>query len=124
MSALEESAVIAEALDACAHKLDGSAASPEYYRRRRRVFYSALKYAVREKRLSANPLDGSGLDREWKAPAADYAVNLAFRLLSWADASRSFRVYSGTGDIGRLLAANGRTAVPPAPDRLRSSGRV
>ena len=75
MSALEESAVIARALDACARKLDGSAASPEYYRRRRRVFYSALKYAVREKRLSANPLDRPGLDREWKAPNVDYAID-------------------------------------------------
>jgi integrase len=75
VSALEESSVIARALEACAHKLDGSAASPEYYRRRRRVFYSALKYAVREKRLSANPLDGLRLDREWKAPTVDYAVD-------------------------------------------------
>ena len=75
MSALEESAVIARVLDACAHKLDGSAASPEYYRRRRRVFYSALKYAVREKRLSANPLDRPGLDREWKAPNVDHAID-------------------------------------------------
>ena len=75
ISALEQSAVIALALDACAHKLDGSAASPEYYRRRRRVLYSALKYAVREKRLSANPLDSLSLDREWKAPTVDYAVD-------------------------------------------------
>jgi hypothetical protein len=30
---------------------------------------------VREKRLSANPLDGFGLDREWKAPIVDYAVD-------------------------------------------------
>ena len=75
MSVLEESAVIARALDACARKLDGSAASREYYRRRRQVFYSALKYAVREKRLSANPLDRPGLDREWKAPPGDYAID-------------------------------------------------
>ena len=67
--------MIARALDACAHKLDGSAASPEYYRRRRRVFYSALKYAVREKRLSADPLDGLRLDREWKAPNVDHAID-------------------------------------------------
>jgi AraC-like DNA-binding protein len=35
----------------------------------------ALKYAVREKRLSANPLDGAGIDREWKAPEVDHAVD-------------------------------------------------
>jgi hypothetical protein len=60
VSALEESSLVGRALDACARKLDGSAASAQYYRRRRRVFYAALKYAVREKRLSANPLDGTG----------------------------------------------------------------
>jgi hypothetical protein len=68
MSALEELSVIGHALDACGRKLDGSVASAEYYRRRRRVFYGALKYAVREQRLSANPLDRANLDREWKAP--------------------------------------------------------
>jgi integrase len=75
VSALEESSVVGRALDACARKLDGSAASAQYYRRRRRVLYAALKYAVREKRLSANPLDGAGLDREWKAPDVDHAVD-------------------------------------------------
>jgi len=75
MSALEESSVIGRALDACSRKLDGSAASAEYYRRRRRVFYGALKYAVREQRLSANPLHGAKLDREWKAPDVEQAVD-------------------------------------------------
>jgi hypothetical protein len=57
MLALEEATMVGRALDACGRKLDGSAAAPQYYRRRRRVFYAALKYAVREGRLSANPLD-------------------------------------------------------------------
>jgi integrase len=74
MPTLEEANVVAKALDACGRKLDGSAASAQYYRRRRRVFYAALKYAVREKRLSANPLDGVQ-DREWKAPEVDHAVD-------------------------------------------------
>jgi integrase len=74
VSALEEASMVSRALDACARKLDGSAAAPEYYRRRRRTFYGALKYAVREKRLSANPLDGAE-DREWKAPEVDQAVD-------------------------------------------------
>src|SRR5215510_4282272 len=51
-SALQEASLIGKALDACGRKLDGTAAAPEYYRRRRRIFYSALKYAVREKHLS------------------------------------------------------------------------
>jgi hypothetical protein len=54
--------------------LDGSAASAQYYRLRRRVFYAALKYAARERRLSANPLDGAK-DREWRAPEVDHAVD-------------------------------------------------
>jgi hypothetical protein len=74
VSALEEASMVNRALDACGRKLDGSAAAPQYYRRRRRTFYAALKYAVREKRLSANPLDGAE-DREWKAPEVDQAVD-------------------------------------------------
>ena len=74
MSALEESGTVSRALDACGRKLDGSSAASQYYRRRRRVFYAALKYAVRERRLSANPLDGAK-DREWRAPEVDHAVD-------------------------------------------------
>jgi hypothetical protein len=74
LSALQEANVVGRALDACGRKLDGSAAAPEYYRRRRRIFYAALKYAVRERLLSANPLDGAG-DPEWKAPEVPGAVN-------------------------------------------------
>jgi hypothetical protein len=57
MSALQEASTVARALDACGRKLDGSAAPPEYDRRRRRILYAALKYAVRERHLPANPLD-------------------------------------------------------------------
>jgi hypothetical protein len=74
MSALQEASLIGKALDACGRKLDDTAAAPEYYRRRRRIFYGALKYAVREKHLSANPLDGSE-DPEWKAPEVANAVD-------------------------------------------------
>lgn len=75
MSALEDSGVIGRALDACARKLDGSAASAQYYRRRRRVLYAVLKYAVREQRLLTHPLDRARLDREGKAPDVDQAVD-------------------------------------------------
>ena len=55
-------------------RLDGSAAAPEYYRRRRRTFYGALKYAVPEGHLPANPLDGAD-DPEWRAPEVSEAVD-------------------------------------------------
>jgi integrase len=74
MFALQEASFVGQALEACGRKLDGSAAAPEYYRRRRRTFYAALKYAVREKRLSANPLDGAD-DPDWKAPEVSGAVD-------------------------------------------------
>ena len=74
VSALQEASTVSRALDACGRKLDGSAAAPEYYRRRRRTFYAALKYAVRERHLSANPLDGAD-DPEWKAPEVADAVD-------------------------------------------------
>jgi hypothetical protein len=45
VSALQEAGTVSRAMDACGRKLDGSAAAPEYYRRRRRIFYAALKYA-------------------------------------------------------------------------------
>jgi hypothetical protein len=74
VSALQEARTISQALDACGRKLDGSTASAEYYRRRRRILYSALKYAVREGRLAANPLDGTN-EPEWKAPEVSGAVD-------------------------------------------------
>jgi integrase len=74
VSALQEASVVGKALDVCGRKLDGSAAAPEYYRRRRRTFYAALKYAVREKHLPANPLDGAD-DPEWKAPEVSDVVD-------------------------------------------------
>jgi len=74
VSALNEARTVSQALDACGSKLDGSAAAPEYYRRRRRIFYAALKYAVREGHLPANPLDGTN-EPEWKAPEVSDAVD-------------------------------------------------
>jgi integrase len=74
VAALQEASKVTKALDACARKLDGSAAAPEYYRRRRRTLYGALKFAVREGHLPANPLDGAD-DPEWKAPEVSEAVD-------------------------------------------------
>ena len=74
VSALQEASKVSRALDACGRKLDGLSAAPEYYRRRRRTFYAALKYAVRENHLPANPLDGAD-DPEWKAPEVSGALD-------------------------------------------------
>jgi len=54
--ALQDDKTVRQVLDALALKLDGTAASPDYLGRRRRVFYNILKYAVREGRLTENPL--------------------------------------------------------------------
>ncbi|TDD84865.1 site-specific integrase [Actinomadura rubrisoli] len=58
---------ITMALGACARKLDGTAAAPSYYTRRRRVLYNVLKYAVQRKRLAVNPIDGL----DWKPTEDD-----------------------------------------------------
>ncbi len=75
LTALVERKVISKALDACATQLDGSEASPEYYRRRRRILYNSLRYAVLEERLRVNPLDDQVLRSEWKQPDVDDAVD-------------------------------------------------
>ncbi|MEV1168859.1 tyrosine-type recombinase/integrase [Nonomuraea sp. NPDC049784] len=75
LTALTERKVVAKALNACATQLDGSEASPEYYRRRRRVFYNSLRYAVVEERLGANPLDDKALKSDWAQPDVDDAVD-------------------------------------------------
>ncbi|MEV6984990.1 site-specific integrase [Sphaerisporangium sp. NPDC051017] len=59
---------ITAALDACASKLDGTAAAPGYYSRRRRVLYNVLRYAVSKKRLTKNPLSE---EIDWKAPETE-----------------------------------------------------
>ena len=61
---LQDDKAVRQVLDVLALKLDGTPASPDYLGRRRRVFYNILKYAVREKRLTENPLDTT----EWEPP--------------------------------------------------------
>jgi integrase len=74
ITALQEASLVSKALDACSRKLDGTSAAPEYYRRRRRIFYSALKCAVRENHLAVNPLAATD-DSEWQAPEVNGAVD-------------------------------------------------
>jgi len=64
ITALQDDKTIRQVLDTLALKLDGTAASPDYSGRRRSVLYNILKYAVREKRLTENPLDTT----EWEPP--------------------------------------------------------
>jgi len=62
LTALQDDKTVRQVLDALALKLDGTAASPDYLGRRRRILYNILKYAVREGRLTENPLDTT----EWE----------------------------------------------------------
>jgi hypothetical protein len=64
---------IRAALRACGCKQDGSPASDEYFRRRRRTFYNALKYAVRDKRLTVNPLDDR--QQNWKKVEVEETID-------------------------------------------------
>ena len=66
MAFLRDDKVVRKALDTLANKLDGTPAAPDYLGRRRRVFYNALKYAVREKRLWRIPSTQQTSD--WEAP--------------------------------------------------------
>jgi hypothetical protein len=74
LTALDEERTVTKALNACARKLDGKPAAAQYYRRRRRALYGALKYAVREKRLSANLLDDKA-QLDWKPPEVVVSIN-------------------------------------------------
>jgi integrase len=68
VSALEDDAVVCDALDALAVNLDGRAASAEYFSRRRRVLHRMLGYAVRKKRLEKNPVSKANMPEGWSAP--------------------------------------------------------
>jgi hypothetical protein len=70
VSALGDPALAADVLDALARKLDGSPASPSYFSRRRRVVHRTLGYAVRKKRLDANPLSKAAQPEGWTPPEA------------------------------------------------------
>ncbi|MEV4161423.1 tyrosine-type recombinase/integrase [Nonomuraea dietziae] len=75
ITALSEHSTVSKALNACATRLDGTAAAPEYYRRLRRVFYNSLRHAVISGRLRENPLDEKTVKHEWAQPEVDDAVD-------------------------------------------------
>jgi integrase len=65
--------VMERALKALASKRDGTPAAANTYRRKRPVFYAALKYAVKRKHLAANPLADDDID--FTAPKAVETVD-------------------------------------------------
>ena len=70
---LADPEVMERALQALASKLDGTPAAANTYRRKRPVFYAALKYAVKRKHLAANPLADDDID--FTAPKAVETVD-------------------------------------------------
>jgi integrase len=68
VSVLKDESVISDVLDALAINLDGTRSAPDYFSRRRRVLHRVLGYAVRKKRLGANPVSQSNLPESWIAP--------------------------------------------------------
>jgi hypothetical protein len=76
VSAFEDPSLVCDVLDALAVRLDGKPASAEYFSRRRRVLHKCLGYAVRKKRLAANPLSKNNLPEGWTAPACCPALKM------------------------------------------------
>lgn len=68
VSALNDGDLVADLLDTLAKCLDGTAAAPDYFARRRRVMHRVLAYAVRKKRLEKNPLSKRNLPEGWSPP--------------------------------------------------------
>ncbi len=71
VSDLNDARLVRQALDACALTLDGRAAAATTARRKRAVFYNALRYAVELDLLPANPIDKI----QWTAPPVAQAVD-------------------------------------------------
>jgi integrase len=70
---LADTEVMERALKALASKLDGTPAAANTYRRRRPIFYAALKYAVKRKYLAVHPLADEDID--FTPPKAVEAVD-------------------------------------------------
>jgi len=70
---LADPEVMERALKALASKRDGTPAAANTYRRKRPVFYAALKYAVKRKHLAANQLTDDDID--FTAPKAVETVD-------------------------------------------------
>ena len=71
VSDLSDARLVREALDACALTMDGRAAAATTARRKRAVFYNALRYAVELDLLPANPIDKI----QWTVPHVAQTVD-------------------------------------------------
>ncbi len=67
----EDTVLVRRALDALAETMDGRPAAATTARRKRSVFYNALRYAVERGHLPANPLDII----QWKMPEVAHEVD-------------------------------------------------
>jgi integrase len=99
-SALEDTAVVRRALDACARTLTGKAAAGATQRRKRSVFYNALGYAVEQGHLASNPVDRI----QWTAPAVAQSVDRRV-VVSPAQARTLLAAVRGLSDRGAHLEA-------------------
>jgi integrase len=89
-----------KALNACARSIDGSPAAATTMRRKRAVFNNALRYAMEQDLLHANPLDRV----QWKA--AEVAENVDRRVVANPDQVRQLlEAVGGVSDTGKHLVA-------------------
>ncbi len=106
VGSLADPAVVCDVLDALTVNLDGKPAAPEYFSRRRRVMHRALAYAIRKKRLTANPLSKPNLPEGWTPPQAPDDILDARSVGSPALIAAMLETCKGTGRRqGRRFAA-------------------
>jgi len=130
---LEDPSVVCDVLEALARKLDGTAAAPDYFSRRRRVMHRVLGYAVWKRRLSKNPLSKGNLPEGWSPPPRpEDAIDprsvgspelVADMLIVAKEFTDQGTVHEDRGLKGRSRQARSRMAVrnvpiPPALVRL------
>lgn len=63
-------------IPAPSHQADGKPAAPDYFAGRCRVIRTCLNFAVRKKRLTANPLASRNLPEKWRPPKVEEQVDL------------------------------------------------
>jgi len=111
LTALQDDKIVRQVLDMLALKLDGTAASPDYLGRRRRVLYNILKYAVREGRLTENPLDTT----EWEPP--DSGIDeINPRVVASPEQVR--QLLTAVSHVGPRRGGEGARAAEREPERM------
>jgi len=100
VSALEDPAVLRAVLGACARTQAGKPAAATTQRRKRAVFYNAVRYAVELRLLDANPVDRI----QWKAPEVAATVDRRV-VVSPAQAAALLAAVRAQGTRGEHLEA-------------------